>query len=303
MKNPLIYFTFFLLLGCDGLPFNPLGNFPNNSTTTVTTDECPQQSPSLSESENLEIDNINVSRSALLTANTGKAYQFEAKSGQLLNFNLDNDQICTWIFDPSGNLIDLTNSAQMPINGIYSVYLWNPLGRKTFNITMGLKNKPQPVVTSTPKPDTPNLEMQNNKTIPQSPKHDITQTEAEKIVKDWYKAKSQIFAPPYDRNLLAQYATGTTYNKNGQKDGGGSIGWLERNNCYYTYDYSNVENVVEFDNSGNRPYITVTVSEKLQLQGPQSAGCNGRSNSYRKNVTYQFEKESETWKIYDDNAV
>lgn len=301
MKKILIYVTLLFISGCNFSQSNPLGSGNTSTNTTVANNGCPTQAPPITKTDALDLANSSIDVSGALQPNTGKAYQFEGKSKHLLQLTLDNAQICSWIFDPKGDLMKLENSAELTMDGKYIVSLWNPQGRSTFNLTIGLKDKqvskPVEIVSEPKDPVSP---VQPPKKQPQ---HDITQSEALDIVKGWYNSKPNIFGSSYDRNLLAQYATGITYYKNAEKDGGGSIGWLERNGCYYTYDYSNVENVISFNNSGTRPSIKVTVSERRQLHGPQSAGCSNPSTLSRRDITYWFEKENDTWKIYDDNAI
>ena len=125
------------------------------------------------------------------------------------------------------------------------------------------------------------------------------QEKAFEIVKKWYAAKPRIFAPPFDESLVDQYTTGKLHYNTTRNNGGGSMGWLRSNDCYYEYDFSKIEGVVSFDNSGTRPSLKVKVHEKLQLHGPNKAGCDNPPSSYRKNVTYWFEKDNGVWKIYD----
>ncbi|BAQ64820.1 hypothetical protein GM3709_1585 [Geminocystis sp. NIES-3709] len=106
-----------------------------------------------------------------------------------------------------------------------------------------------------------------------------------------------MFDGRFHEDLVAELATGELYDKTTKS--GGSIDWLQQNGCYYTYDYSNIEYVISFDNQGIRPSLTVKVSEKLTLNGSSSAGCNGRPKSYSQPATYWFEKENGIWKIYN----
>lgn len=130
----------------------------------------------------------------------------------------------------------------------------------------------------------------------------LAQSEAINIVKGWYNAKPQIFSKPFSRRLVSQYTTGQLYYKTLEESNGGSKGsqgWLKDRGCYYTYNFSEIEKVWLFDNKNKRPVLKIRIYERLQLHGPASQGCSGSLETYRKNVTYWFEKDDGTWKIYD----
>ena len=130
----------------------------------------------------------------------------------------------------------------------------------------------------------------------------LTESEAINIVKGWYSAKSKIFAPPFSRSLVAQYTTGPLYERileKSEEGSKGSQGWLKDRGCYYTYDFSNIEKVWSFKESKVQPLLKIRIYEKLQLKGSSSHGCNGPLETYRKNVTYWFQQDNGTWKIYE----
>ncbi|MGI0483537.1 ARC6/PARC6 family protein, partial [Geminocystis sp. CENA526] len=145
-------------------------------------------------------------------------------------------------------------------------------------------------------------EVKNNSVATNNPinpvsTHSINQQEALNIIQKWYDAKPRIFGGEFNQYLVQELTTGQLYNNTTKYDG--SMNWLINNNCYYDYQYSNIDNVISFNNSGTRPSLTVRVSEKLALHGSSSAGCNGKYKSYTKPVTYWFEKENGNWKIYN----
>ena len=322
MKKIFIVFILLLISGCEKFPFSKNQDTvlnSNNSNIQNSNDQCPQQPPSTSKSEDMDLDNSTTSEILRLKAGEVKVYKFEGEKGKIFEHSYDKD-ICFWVYDPKGDLINLDESLELKMDGTHLVLMSIPEGTVTVNLEMSLQDKAKPVVKNSPLPSTDNKtqnnQIENNpidnnsKNVnvsrnspppqrPTRPTHDITQREALNIVEGWYSAKGQIFGYPFDRSLLNKYATGNTYYENGEKDGGGSIAWLQRNNCYYTYGYSNIENIVAFNNSGNRPYLKVRVFEKLQLHGPKNLGCGNRPKSYRTNVTYWFAKDSGKWKITD----
>ena len=130
----------------------------------------------------------------------------------------------------------------------------------------------------------------------------LTESEAINILKGWYNAKSKIFAPPFSRSLVSQYTTGPVYQRileNSEEGSKGSQGWLKDRGCYYTYDFSNIEKVWSFKESKLTPLLKIRIYERLQLKGSSSDGCNGSLQTYRKNVTYWFQQDNGTWKIYE----
>ncbi|MGK7879174.1 MAG: ARC6/PARC6 family protein [Crocosphaera sp.] len=129
----------------------------------------------------------------------------------------------------------------------------------------------------------------------------LTQQKAVDLVANWYRAKPNMFGGSFDTSLVSEYATGTLYYETLERDGGGSIGWLQRNGCYYTYEFSKINNVVSFNFSGLPPSLTINVSERVQLHGPSSAGCGNPPRTYTKNVTYWFTQDNGIWKIGRDS--
>ena len=254
----------------------------NSSTPSVTSDECPEQPEVVLEDKNVQaiaLNNEKATLSGIAKKNQSLGYTFEAKSGQKFNYQTDED-ICLWIYTPENQLL---SSKNLSVDGNYIIQVSAPKGSKTFDLEISL--------------ETPTSNASS--TIPTSSiKDDLTKEQALEIVKGWYRAKSKIFGYPFDKRLVAQYAMGQLYYETLEKDGGGSVGWLKRNNCYYTYDFSNINNVWLFSTSGTRPLLKIQVSEKLQLHGPSSSGCSNRPRYYQKNVSYWFEKDNGAWKIY-----
>ena len=217
-----------------------------------------------------------------VTKNIG--YMFEAEKGKKLNYKTDDD-ICLWVFTPDSNILDNT---ELPKAGTYIIQVAARRGAKTFDLDLSFDvPKPASLPVSPPKETSP----------PPISISSITQNQAVAIVNNWYKAKPEIFGRSFDRSLVAQYTTGKLYQNTLKIDG--SMNWLKNNGCYYTYGISQIENVVSFSNTVTRPTLTVEVYEELQLNGPKKAGCGNPPTSYRKDVTYWFEKDNGDWKIYD----
>ena len=82
----------------------------------------------------------------------------------------------------------------------------------------------------------------------------------------------------------------------------GSIDWLQKYNRYYTYNKSEITNVIGFSSSGSRPYIKVRIIEELYLQGEKGLDKTN-SGEYQIDYIYFFAKENGTWKIYSNEKI
>lgn len=285
----IFYVLFIVFIGCSK-PETPSNIVESN----VTDKECPEEPKSKLDKESVEeisLSNQTVNQSNQVSSNKSIGYTFEAKAGQKLSYQTDKD-ICIWVYAPNNELV---NGTKLPETGNYTVQISALRGSTTFDLEMSLESiKPasSPIVRATS--NNSNTSNQSNT----SRNENLTKEQALSIVRGWYSAKPKMFAYPYDEDLVDRYATGKLYYDTVEKDGGGSIGWLRRNGCYYTYDFSNIDNVWLFSTSGMRPLLKVQVSEKLQLHGSRSASCNNRPRYYQKNVSYWFEKDNGDWKIY-----
>ncbi len=119
----------------------------------------------------------------------------------------------------------------------------------------------------------------------------LTEVEAVERVKALVVGKQKLFAPPFDRELLAQLAIGDEYEKRK-----GSIDWLQKHNAYYNYGEFEIKPLGQFSTQGNQATVEVEISENPtlyvngQIDKTQSIPSRGR---YR--CTLQFDLQS--WKI------
>jgi hypothetical protein len=194
-------------------------------------------------------------------------YTFDGDADQLFNYKI-NEDICAWLIAPDTQVV---TGDRLPIGGKYIIQL-------------------------SPKKAASDFKLEFSSEISQK---NFNQDRALDLVKQWYAAKPQIFSSPFDAEIVSKLATGELYNRVLVENQGGSVGWLKQNDCYYQFYYSQVNKVISFSNTEERPALTVSVSEKLELNGPSSAGCGRGAKSYIKYVTYWFEKDGKYWKIYD----
>ena len=241
---------------------------------------CPEEPKLKLEQKNVKkvsLNNQTVHQSNQVSSNKSIGYAFQAKAGQKLSYKTDED-ICIWVYAPNNELV---NGTKLPETGNYTIQVSALKGSSTFDLEMSLE-------TPTSNSYSRNLKSKTNKSNNSTSSYttsiieNFTKDEALKIVANWYRAKPKIFAYPYNKSLVDRYATGKLYHETVEKDGGGSVGWLKRNGCYYSYDFSNIDNVLLFYTSGLRPLLKIQVSEKLQLHGPSGAGCGNKPRYYQK---------------------
>jgi hypothetical protein len=319
MKNLTICWTLLTIYGCSQPVLNS-----SSSVISSPSPGCSDQ-PAVSlrgeDVEEIALNEQTLTKSGQATATKSLGYQFDAESGQKLSYATDAD-ICIWVYTPDNQII---NTLELPKDGAYIIQVSAPQGLRTFDLNMSLTSlqasstpTPVPVQASvatttntpsvTPNPSSvPRPRRTPSYTPPPSvpvsgaePAHDISQEEALEIVQNWYTAKPRIFGPPYDTSLVDKLTTGKLYSFTTKPDG--PVAWLENNNAYYTYKKSEITNIVDFSNSGSRPYMKIKVFEELYLHGKNGIDRKN-SGAYRGNFIYTFAKENGVWKIYDYKKV
>ncbi|MEH2114640.1 IMS domain-containing protein [Nostoc sp.] len=91
----------------------------------------------------------------------------------------------------------------------------------------------------------------------------ISQQDAVNFIERWQRAKKEIFAPPYNRQLGAELTTGEAYRQNVGFDS--SLEWLSQNNAYYTYGVQRLGSVQNFVTNGNQATIEIEITEERTL--------------------------------------
>jgi serine/threonine-protein kinase len=103
---------------------------------------------------------------------------------------------------------------------------------------------PSPIVKASPK-------------VPIAP---LAESDAVAIVNNLVASKNQMFAPPFDRQLLAELTTGEAYEKRK-----GAIDWLQSNNAFYSYGEFTVSRAGSFGIQDNQANVTVEIFESPTL--------------------------------------
>lgn len=287
LKKMIFYSTCLSLLGCQGLTLpTPKGTGILNLGSPGCSDK-PTVSLNAKNVEKITFNQGRISKSNQVSVEQHVGYTFAAIAGDKLSYSTDSD-VCVWVFTPDTEIVkgkDLLKTGQ------YTIQVGAPQGVKNFNLEVGLGDLQTNISPTTESTPTINLDAKENNL---QPEHDISQEDAVELVKQWYAAKPQIFASPFDTNLVDQLATGKMHNFTTKADG--PVEWLRQNGAYYEYISSEIKRVVNFSNSGKRPYIRVRVREERYLHSRYGID-RAKSGKFTRNLTYFFEKENTRWKI------
>jgi len=124
----------------------------------------------------------------------------------------------------------------------------------------------------------------------------FTQVQAVDLINKWLQAKQQIFASPFDRQLVAQLTTGELYEDLAQPSG--VMTWLKNNNAYYRFGVQKVESVERFAAYGNKATIEVKVTEDRTLYRNGKVDAN-QTDFETRSIRYSLQSVDGLWKIAD----
>jgi len=262
MKYLIIFLILIIITGCQEMK--------KTSDNLISIGKCdvrPQRKLTRDNIKNINLSERSITESINIVPGQTMGYLFEGETGQQINIE-ENDNLCTWLIARNTQLV---TQKRLPITGKYILQISPKMSGMDNQVTLSLEETQE----------------------------SFDQNDAVNLVKEWYAAKPTIFAPPFDAELVGRLATGKLYNHVLVDQNGGSVGWLKQNDCYYTYNYSNLNQVLSFSNVEERPILRINVSEQLRINGDNSACGSGATRAYTKDVTYWFEKSDGTWKIYD----
>lgn len=117
---------------------------------------------------------------------------------------------------------------------------------------------------------------------------------AKVLVKRYLDAKSSIFAPPFNRQLVAELTTGKLRTEVME-----AISWMQVNNGVYRYEFRSVGSTGKIYYNGNSNAVAeLRVIEKYTYyQNGKLDPTQG--DYYDKIVRWVFQKENGVWKISD----
>ena len=131
----LFIFSLIFISGCQITAPKP--EEISTSEKTTTSGECPEQPEVVLNSQSVQaiaLENKQATLSGIARKNKSLGYTFDAKSGQKLSYQTD-DNICVWIYTPNNQLL---NSKNLPVDGKYTIQVSAPKGSATFELAVGL---------------------------------------------------------------------------------------------------------------------------------------------------------------------
>jgi len=249
MKKPIFLCLIVLLLGgCSDFSveqFSP--ETPSSSPEVIpqslsrlSSTSCPEK-PGQLLPENIQPlsftgDRPNSTVSGEVRPDRQLGYTFSPRSGSQLKYQVNNDKICIWLYDPA---LKLMNAGQIQSTDIQS-----------FDLT---ENSQYTLQVSALK-GTQEFELGMVVLMP------LSETEAFELIKEWLAAKSKIFAPPYDVSLAAKFTTGKRY-----EDVRGSVQWLKGYNAEWKYLSQSIKPTGTFSSNLDEAMIEVIVTEDRAL--------------------------------------
>ena len=244
-----------------------LSNISQINNTTVTPNskkKCPNiPSGSLANPEGINIDGQTVQKTGRISSDNDMGFLFQGKQGQKLSYSSnDNDKLCVWVYTPDNKIF---SGVELPVNGTYIVHLASLEKATTFKIEMQLS---------------------------------ASQQKAVNLIEKYLEAKKEMFAPPYNRRIIAGIATEEFSQK-----ALGAIDWLERNGAYYRYQVQKIDSVEEFVSEGNTVAIKVKITEDYTLYNSDGSIDNSSSNFRTLTVIYNMRLTNGHLKIYAPKIV
>lgn len=257
----------------------------------ISEKQCPDRPEKL---DRINVEQISLDDQEKIVSNQIKegevlGYIFQGKEGEKLMYNTD-EEICIWVYSPDNNLLE---SLELPSDGSYTVQVATPIGAKKFELAMVLKE--------------PDLSLNNSdqasSSLNSKTEESLNSQDIVEIIKEWQKAKRQIFAPPYDKQLASQFLTGNAYYQRiSPLDNSESpVDWLYNNNAHYTYRSQTVEEVMNFQQIGDSAFINVVLKEErtLCVDGRPTKDNTATDELL---IRYDFQYIDEKWKISDQET-
>ena len=279
-----------MLFGCKASSSTPESLDTINTTDNASnsdklkTDECPSTpSGEITNPEKIDLEGQTVNISDRIKAGQDIGYTFLGKENQKLNYSA-SEHLCIWVFTQENKLVD---GVELPQDGTYFIHTATPKGTTTFELELSL---------DTPLASSPSSRSSSPSSTSSSASSGLTQEQAVELINRWLSAKSDIFAPPFNRSLVDRYTTGTLHNDITKPNG--SIDWLRNNSSRYSYKDSRVLESLSFSDLGNRPELTVKIYENRTLYSSNRIDY-ANSGELTDSFTYFFVKEDGTWKIED----
>ena len=248
------------------------------SPSDISQEKCPNiPSGSLTNPEAINIDGKTFQKTGTISSDNDMGFVFQGKQGQKLSVwsSNDNEKLCIWVYTPDNKIF---SGVELPVNGTYAIHLASLEKTTTFEIEMKLSN---------PKTETTKTSISS-----------ISQQKAVNLIQKYLEAKKEMFAPPYNRRIIAGIATEEFSQK-----AFGAIDWLERNGAYYRYQVQKIDSVEEFVSEGNTVAIKVKITEDYTLYNSDGSIDNSSSNFRTLTVVYNMKLTNGNLKIYASKII
>ena len=247
------------------------------SPSDISQEKCPNiPSGSLTNPEAINIDGKTFQKTGTISSDNDMGFVFQGKQGQKLRYSSnDNEKLCIWVYTPDNKIF---SGVELPVNGTYAIHLASLEKTTTFEIEMKLSN---------PKTETTKTSISS-----------ISQQKAVNLIQKYLEAKKEMFAPPYNRRIIAGIATEEFSQK-----ALGAIDWLERNGAYYRYQVQKIDSVEEFVSEGNTVAIKVKITEDYTLYNSDGSIDNSSSNFRTLTVVYNMKLTNGNLKIYASKII
>ena len=254
-----------------------LGLCSCQSLSDISQEKCPNiPSGSLTNPEAINIDGKTFQKTATISSDNDMGFVFQGKQGQRLSYSSnDNDKLCVWVYTPDNKIF---SGVELPVSGTYAIHLASLEKTTTFEIEMKLSN---------PKTETTKTSISS-----------ISQQKAVNLIQKYLEAKKEMYAPPYNRQILAGISTNEFYKK-----AVGAINWLESNGAYYRYQVQKIESVEGFVSQGNTAAIKVKITEDYTLYNSDGSIDNSSSNFRTLTVIYNMKLTNGNLKIYASKII
>jgi len=162
-------------------------------------------------------------------------------------------------------------------------------------------SQPTVVVTVTAEPTATNPPQSTFTPAPTAATNtNITAEEAKQLITSWQDAKPNIFAAPFDRQLAAQYTTGSLLEDIVKS--GGSIDWLRQKNAFYKYGFRSVGAAKIISGDPFQAIVEVRLIEQFTMYANGKVDQSA-SDYYDKMVRFVLRKENGVWKISDRKSL
>lgn len=128
----------------------------------------------------------------------------------------------------------------------------------------------------------------------------LTQQQAVTLINQWLQAKTNIFAPPFEQQLVNDLTTGELQSSLIKADG--VMSWLQNNNAYYRFGVQKLESVERFVSSGDKATLEVKITEERTLYRDGVVAPN-QTNFDTEQIRYSLEFVDGKWRISDYKTV